>query len=167
MSRIALLLALAAVAACGGEQEQPAPPPSAPEVPAITVSLDQFKSLKWLEGKWRGTLNDTMPFYEQYRFVNDSTIESLGFADSTMVPPRDTGFITLRAGKVQNGSGDRYYLVSEIDSGSVHFEPRERANNAFTWKREGDGWIATLRWKDSSGNPVQRTYVMKPIGRAK
>jgi hypothetical protein len=166
MSRNALFC-LIAVVACGGEPEPPAAPA---EIAPIQVSADQFKSLKWLEGKWRGTLNDTMPFYEEYRFMNDSSIATISYVDSTMKPPKDSGKIELRAGVVANGriGGERWYVLTAIDSVSAHFEPRGNASNAFTWRRESDrSWIATLGWRGPTGTQNQRIYAMKRLDKTK
>ena len=55
-----ILALLPGVVACKGEGERVPDPPA----PLETVTLEQFRSLFWLEGRWRGTLNDTAPFFE-------------------------------------------------------------------------------------------------------
>jgi hypothetical protein len=164
MRHYAIALTIFATA-CKGEEAPPAAAPPA-EVPAMAATVDQFKSLKWLEGRWRGTRSDSGAFFEEYRFINDSTIATVNFADSTMKPPTDTGTIALRGGTIANGivGGQLWFVATSLDSVGVHFEPRGKAKNAFTWKREPKGgWIATLGWVGPGGLPQRQVYVMKKL----
>ena len=161
-SRTLAALMLLALTACQRETAR-----TAEETPEpMRVTPGEFRSLTWLEGRWRGTLNDTAPFYEGYRFVDDSTLRSVTYADSMGRQVSDSGQITLRGGHIMSGDSARGYVVTALDSSSVHFKPVGAARNAFTWRRESDGtWTATLTWRDASGRPAERVYVMRPLGR--
>jgi hypothetical protein len=164
-----VLPTLLLLAACGAEKAPEAAPvaaPARPQVPAARVTVAQFKSMTWLVGRWRGTLNDTMPYYEGYRYANDSSLATYSFTDSTLRTPKVLGQILLRGGKVTNGEEGSagWFVVTAIDSNSVHFEPRGQAMNAYTWKRGPRGsWSATLTWNDAAGRPMERTYQMKRL----
>jgi hypothetical protein len=161
MKAFCCLTLLLVAAACGAKPDTP--PPGF--VAAADVSVRQFKSLNWLEGRWRGTLNDTMPFYESYHYVNDSTIQFVAFRDSSLTP-KDTAYLTVRKGVVMNGSPDGGFVVTALSSDSAHFEPIGKARNAYTWRREADGsWLATLMYLDAAGNATQRTYVMRKLAK--
>src|SRR6267142_3541811 len=95
---IVTLLAAVAVTACS-RPEAPSPPVATP----APVSLDQFQTLHWLEGTWRGTGPGVTPFYESYRYLNDSTIRSFSYPDSTFAEARDSGTIAWRSGQVTSG----------------------------------------------------------------
>ena len=157
--RVALML-LVILAGCRPDAERAA------ESLPLHITPAEFRSLAWLEGRWRGTQNDSNPFFEEYRFADDSTIRSLTLADSAWTRVSDSGQIRLRGGIVTTGDSASGYTLTALDSASAHFEPRGRASNAFTWRRLPDGtWSATLNWRDASGRPAERVYIMRPIGR--
>jgi hypothetical protein len=129
--------------------------------PLADVSVAQFRSLAWLEGTWRGEGGGNRPFYERYRFVDDSTLRSWELADS-LGTVRDSGMIALRGGHVTTGN----YGVTRIEVGAVRFDPVRNASNDFTWTRDdGDGWTAVLHWPATASRPERSvTYVMRRIG---
>jgi hypothetical protein len=166
-SLAATLPALALVfAACGGEKKEPAAAASASaasDAPAIRVSVAQFKTLQWIVGRWKGTLDDTAAFYTAYRYANDSSIATYAFDDSTMNTVRESGQILLRDGAVTNGvpGTGGWFVVTAFDSNSIHFEPRGSGANSYTWKREQNGtWSATLTW-NQAGQTMHRTYLLR------
>lgn len=157
IARTAVLLA--ALAGCG--RPDLAPPPEDASPPPRRTTLAEFSFLRWLEGRWGGSENGANPFYEAYRFLDDSTLESRTYADSTFVAATDSGAVRWRNGIVSSGSGGASWVVTAIDSSSVHFEPLEGAINSFTWTRTSPaGWTALLQWKDSAGKAQQRVYQM-------
>ena len=163
----ACFLVLALAIGCRREDD---PSPAATERAALVepmpVTVDQFRSLAWLEGRWRGTLADTAPFFERYSFLDDSTIGTWNYADSLGSPVSDSGWIRLRGGNVTSGDSARGYVLTALDSASAHFKPRGAAVNAFTWRRTGDSsWTATLTWRDASGQAQERVYVMRLLRR--
>lgn len=130
-----------------------------------TYTLDEFRRLHWLDGRWRGFMADGSSFYEQYRVVNDSTIEMTSHADSTYGPSNDGSRIALRGGKVTSEGGASQYVATRLDSTGVDFIPI-KGRNAFTWVRESDTrWTATLRFTDADGRPQTVVYAMHRFGR--
>jgi hypothetical protein len=149
------------VASCGGSK----PPTPAAAVPA-TVSVEQFGALRWLEGSWRGSEAGGPPFYESYRYENDSVIRSLSYGDSTFATPTDSGTIRLTGGVVRSGSDQASWIVTSIDSTRVHFEPEHGVSNAFEWiRRSTDAWTATLSHPVEGQSARIQTYEMSRIPR--
>lgn len=112
--------------------------------PAV-VSTEAFEALRWIEGSWVGTGGEE-PFYESYTFVNDTTIRTRSYIDSTFSFAADSGFVTLSDSVLTLTGGEGVWVASEIDSAHVHFEPRLNALNNFTWTRESPRtWRAVLR----------------------
>ncbi len=152
---IASLLLLVAAAACADRE-----PPLPPGVTPARVTLAQFRTLRWYEGRWTGMAPDSSRFYEAYRVVDDSTMRSYQFADSVIRPPTDSGTIALRAGRVTSGDVAARWILTRIDSTSVRFESTRQANSGFEWRRVGPGaWEARL-FHDSAGVATERTYRM-------
>jgi hypothetical protein len=167
MKRVSWLLggALLALASCGegSETVDDGGAASAP-TPAV-VSAADLQMLRWLEGNWVGSADGGAPFYESYRFLNDSTIESRTYTDSTLSQPSDSGRIAIAGGVLTSRGGNATYVATRLDSTQVHFEPLQNANNAFTWTRQSsDAWTAVLQWTDASGAAQERTYHMRRIG---
>lgn len=168
MKRLIFLAAL--VGGCSSDVPDTPVDTSAPAAPAVmappgTFTLDDFRRLHWIAGRWRGTMPDGKSFYEQYRVVNDSTIEMSGHTDSTFAPSTDGSRIMLRDKRVVSESATSRYVATRLDSAGVDFTP-ERGRNAFTWARESDArWTATLRWTDAQGQPQTVVYPMQRIGR--
>src|SRR5688572_9704173 len=149
--RLAVPALLAAIAsgACGRDAPEP------PAVVPASVAPAQFRSLAWLEGRWRGT-DGSAPFYEEYRVSDDSTIRKFDYPDSTFSAPSDSGAIRLRGDTVFSGSPPMQWVAVALDSTRVTFEPWRGAANAFTWERDqAGGWSATLTW-DSAGVAMKR-----------
>ena len=171
VSRFAVRIALVAVPiAC--ERSAPVPatdspsatPAAAPAVTAASFSPTQFAQLKWLEGRWRGEGGGVPPFFEGYRWVDDSTIRKYDFKDSTFSAPTDSGDITLRGGQVRSGSAAQSWVAVALDSASVRFAPERGASNGFEWRRSAPGaWTARLTW-DSAGVARERVYQMRAAG---
>jgi hypothetical protein len=149
--------------ACGGEQPAPDLQPAAGAPVAARVTIGEFGHLRWLEGRWRGAEGDGAPFYEAYGFVDDSTIRSYEYTDSTLVTIRDSGSIRLRGDTVTSGGAAPRYVVVRFDTLEVEFAPLAGATNGFTWTHEGQGaWRARLTW-DSAGTAKERVYQMRSM----
>lgn len=144
------LLAMLALGACGPRPVTSSAPGDAATGPTVglaarAVSVAEFGTLRWLEGRWRGTQPDGRPFYESYRVADDSTITT--YPDATSTTPSDSGAVALRGGVVATGSGGARWVVAELEPGRVHFAPDGSAQNHFTWvRRSPDAWTATLVW---------------------
>ena len=57
------------------------PPPAAQ---SASISREAFAGLRWIAGSWRGSGDGQAPFYERYRFEDDSTLVVETFTDSTL-----------------------------------------------------------------------------------
>jgi hypothetical protein len=130
--------------------EQSAPAPSVSGSAAYTIA--ELQALRYLEGDWRGSGYEGGPFYESYRFVNDSTIEMTAWTDSTMTAPRERSEYVLRGGVIRTGSGGR--LVS-VDENGHHFQ-----SGSATWTFRQ---ISPDRWTAKVGPST--TYTMDRIAR--
>ena len=143
----------------GDTTNAPAAPKSKP------YSLAQFAQLRWLEGRWRGGLPDGGSFYEQYRWLDDSTIAMHAFADSTFARATDSSRVSLRFGVVANEGITARWVATRLDSAAVEFVPRRGASNGFSWVRESpDRWTATLS-PSRDGGIRSTIYHMERIGR--
>lgn len=131
-----------------------------PPMPA-KVTVAQFGQLRWLEGRWRGAEAAGAPFFESYRFLDDSTILSFSFADSTFTTVTDSGRMQLRGDTVTSGWPVPERVAIALDSASVAFSAPLRGGNGFSWHLEGPGaWTARLPW-DSAGVARVRRYEMR------
>jgi hypothetical protein len=162
------MVALAAAwagASCGGrDQAQTAESAEAPPT-AATVTSAEFGQLSWLEGDWRGHGVDQSPFYERYRFVDDSTLLVESFADSTLAQVTRVSRVELRAGQVVDRGESSRYVLTELDSAQAFFAPLEGVSNSFRWRRGAspDTWTATVLWIDDSGARGERVYQLERI----
>jgi hypothetical protein len=127
--------------------------------------------LQWIVGDWRGTGVDgtsQAPFYERYRFADDSTLVVESFADSTWRAPTETTRWELRRGRLTNPGRGAQWIASRLDARSIEFAPLARARNSFRWARVGDRgkpaeWRATISWTDASGTRQRRVYRMERV----
>lgn len=162
-----VVVALAVIACSRKDAETPPPDFSNPAVPAqpapAQFALADFANLRYLEGTWRGTMENGKPFYESYHFVDDSTIIMGNHADSTFRTKSDSTRIVFRHGAIMDSSRSVYAVVS-IDSNVVDF--RASPTYHFTWTREGnDAWTARLYAKQPDGTDRVTTYPMKRVRR--
>ena len=142
----------------------PAPAASPAALPrALSLSLDDFGALRWLEGTWRGVGVGESAFFERYRFLNDSTIAIESFTDSTLVGTPETGEVRWRDGLVTTGSGGALWVVTRRDGDAWRFEPVAGARNTFTWRRDSDdAWTAVLSWPATGDVPARdRVYHLR------
>jgi hypothetical protein len=156
---LALLAALLALGACGGERAPEADTTAqAPTPIPARVSAADLERFRWLEGRWRGAEADGAPFFESYQFLDDSTIGSFTWTDSTMSVAADTGRIWLRGDTLTSGWPAPRRVATAVDSLSLHFSAPPGGGNEFTWRSTGpDSWEARLTW-DSAGVPRERIY---------
>jgi hypothetical protein len=115
--------------------------------------------LRWLEGTWRGSGVDQAPFFERYRFENETTLAVDGFPDEKLEKVDDTSRFELKDGQF----GSAFYAASSIDDTTVDFVPTAKAKNSFRWERVSDNsWKAILEWPAEAGKPArQRIYNME------
>lgn len=158
-----MLLATAIVLFTGcsrkaGTNNQPITPPI-----RTKFSTADLSKLRWIEGAWRGTGDVETPFYERYRFENESTLVVETFANEKVDKVTDTSRFELKDGQFGNGGDDSRWAATTIDNDSIVFEPVAKARNSFRWKRDSkDLWIATLIWPAVENKPArQRIYRME------
>ena len=163
----AALLLLIAAQACakpdaGDAADSAAPSTAGAAVQPAAVSAEQFASLSWLIGDWRGSGGQYPAFYESYRLLNDSTIEQRAYPDSTFATATETSEIALRSGSIQSSSGGTVRnVVTRISGDSVFFARPNRAGGTFVWVKGPDGrWTAIL---DGAGGAAPTVYEMRRI----
>ena len=168
ISVVSLAFALVTVVACRDEK--------VPAVQTVDVTRDvpkeagkfgfeKFRHLRFLEGRWRGSMSDGKPFFEEYRFLDDTTILKLDYPDSTFAKASDdSSRIVLRDSTVANEGKTSRWVASRVDSLGADFVPHFGATNTFTWAKESPTkWLATLRWTDRNGQPQSVVYPMVKV----
>lgn len=132
-----------------------------------SVSAEQFRSLAWLSGRWRGTDSAdaaAAPFFEAYMPWTGTAIRSYSYADSAFSAPSDSGLLQLKGDTLFSGSPSMQWVATHLDSARIEFAPWRGASNRFSWQRTAAGeWTATLQW-DSAGVPRRRVYEMRGAG---
>lgn len=149
------LLAISCSADAGDEASAPAPEqiePAQSSAAAAVHTIADLQALAYLEGDWRGSGYEGGPFYETYRFVNDSTIEMTAWTDSTMSSPGKRSQYMLRDGVIRTADGGR--LVA-VDADGHHFR---RGSSTWTFRR-----VSPDRWTAQVGPST--TYTMDRIAR--
>ena len=152
----AALLALVAVAPLVAQSSQRGQP-------VTPFATSDFAKLKWLEGTWRGSAAGQEPFFERYRFVNDSTIEISYYRDSTLAHESGTGRVYLTVGRIYHTTGPGRWGATRVDSSGIYFIPQVNARNTFAWAfKSADTWTATLR-SGATGRETVTVFEMKRL----
>jgi hypothetical protein len=130
-----------------------------------SITPDDLKQLRWIEGAWRGTGDVESPFFERYRFENDSTLAVESFDDGSLSKVTDVTRFELKNGQFGNWGEGARWVATELGDGSVTFEPTAKAKNSFRWQRESaDAWKAVIDYPASEGKPArQRVYRMERL----
>ncbi|HET8633265.1 MAG TPA: hypothetical protein VFL88_03905 [Gemmatimonadales bacterium] len=137
--------------------------PDAPPHQAASVTREQFRQLAWITGSWRGSGTHQAAFFEDYRFVNDSTIQTRSLADSSLRNVTDSSTIEWRKGFIEGRSAHSSYVVTSFTPTSITFIRRGEARQGHTFARvSADEWTATLHPAEPGGEPV--IYTMRRIG---
>jgi hypothetical protein len=104
---------------------------------------------------------DQAPFFERYRFENESTLVVDTFPNEKLDKVEDTSRFELKNGRFANPS----YVASLIDDNAINFEPVANAKNSFRWERvSANAWKATLKWPAEGNKPArERVYNMERI----
>ena len=123
-------------------------------------STADIAKLRWIEGTWRGSGADQAPFFERYRFENESTLAVDTFPDEKLEKVDDTTRFELKDGRFGNGA----YVASAIDDNGINFDP-VTAKNSFRWERvSANVWKAILKWPAQGDKPTrERVYNMERI----
>jgi hypothetical protein len=135
-----------------------------PAQPGAYAGQD-FQRLRWLEGRWQGLMENNDKFWEQYHFVDDSTIVMHSFKDSTFAQATDSSRITLRGNTVASEAGPARWVAERLDTLGVEFAPDRGATNYFSWSKDSpNAWTATLRWMDREGKVRRVAYALQRVG---
>lgn len=134
-------------------------PQTAPPKPKTLTAAD-LQQLRWIEGSWRGTGDKQAPFFERYRFENETTL-AVDTLEADKVT--DTTLFVLKDGEFGGGSEGSRWVATALDENSITFEPVTKARNTFSWQRETrDSWTAVLKWSATKDKPArERTYLME------
>jgi hypothetical protein len=136
---------------------------TSPSPAATLITPAELAKLRWIEGSWRGTGDVDVPFYERYRFENESTLLVDSFPDEKLTKVDDTTRFELKDGQFGNAGEGSRWIATAIDDNSINFEPVSKARNSFSWKRESpDLWKAVLNWPATGNSPAkERVYRME------
>ncbi|HKY27118.1 MAG TPA: hypothetical protein VJM12_04150 [Pyrinomonadaceae bacterium] len=134
---------------------------ASPSPQPITITAEDLKKLRWIEGSWRGTGDIDKPFYERYKFENDTTLLVEGVADEKFDKVTDVSRFELKDGHFGSSSGESGSVAVALDDNSITFAPLGKMRNSFRFQRESaDAWKAILTWKEKDGTPKERVYKM-------
>jgi len=135
---------------------------SAQDARPAQLTPDQFRSLSWLEGRWVGSGGGFDAFYEQYRMVDEVTLEQTTWADPEFTERDGLSNIVYRDGHVgkRNDDGSFISFVSRMAGDTVYFG-RPDGRPGFRWIRDNaDQWTAVLE-RGQGRDPV--VYVLKRV----
>ena len=164
----AVALAFAVVAPAPALAQAAAPQPPAP----ARLTVRDLARLRWIVGDWRGTGIDgttQAPFFERYRFADDSTLLVESFSDSAFRTLAETSRWELRGGRLTNAGAGAQWIATRLDARAAEFAPLARARNSFRWARESGSaaspaeWRATISWSDAAGTTQRRSYRMERV----
>lgn len=141
------------------------PSPTPTTLPSPTpkhITPADLAKLRWIEGTWRGTGGSVPPFYERYKFENDSTLVVETLADETLTKVTDTSRFELKDGHFGNSADDSGSVATALDDTSITFAPLGKASNTFRFQRGSDDtWKAILNWTDKNGAAKELIYNME------
>ena len=151
--RYLVAVSLLCITSCASGQQIQTPKPK-------LITTTDLQKLRWIEGSWRGTGIDQAPFFERYRFENDTTL-AVDTIEGEKVT--DTTRFELKDGEFGGGSEGSRYVTTALDENSITFAPVTKARNSFRWQREtADSWKAVLNWPAANGKPAgERVYNME------
>lgn len=136
------------------------PMPAASPVPKQITPADLAK-LRWIEGTWRGTGGGVAPFFERYKFENDSTLVVETLEDETLSKVNDVSRFELKDGHFGDNSDGS--VATALDDNSVTFAPLGKGNY-FRFQKESDNsWKAILNWTDKNGVAKEVIYEMERL----
>ena len=162
-----ILLATVTLTACAPadtEQQSASTPAQGVAQEPAPVTLEQFRQMQWIVGSWRGSGGAYPSFFEEYRAVDDSTIQMRALSDSTFSAATDSSWIEFRNGAIRKRGIDRNYVVVALSADSVRFARPGEASGGHTFSKvSADEWTATLHPSGAGGQPT--VYVMRRVQR--
>jgi hypothetical protein len=148
-------------------QSNPSPSPSPSPSPKL-ITTSELAKLRWIEGTWRGTGGGVPPFFERYKFENDSTLLAETLADETFTKVSEAGRFELKDGHFGKTEGESGSVAIALDDNSVTFAPLGKSRNSFRFQRESENsWKAILNWTAKDGTAKELTYLMERVSPAK
>lgn len=132
-------LVILTLACAGGQHATPA------DRGGTTFTLADFRKLAWLQGTWQGTENGENAFFEEYNFVNDSTITIVTYVDSKLDSVRAASSVYFTGGHIYHRTGESLWRAVRVDTAFAEFEPLENVEESFTWQQLGlHDWVVTV-----------------------
>ena len=168
LKTVLAVIAISSVSSCSGQVSTDRPANSAAPASAATpktITPAELSDIKWIEGAWKGTGDVEKPFFELYRFENESTLAVDSFDDESLGKVTETSRFALKDGQfASTGEGSRW-AAADVTKDSITFAPIAKARNTFTWrKKSDDAWEAVLEWPPAEGKPAtRRVYQMTRI----
>ena len=102
------------------------------------------------------------PFYERYKFENESTLAVETLADETLTKTTEVSRFELKDGHFGQSDGDSGSVATALDDNSISFAPYGKPSNYFRFQRESENsWKAILNWTDKTGAAKERIYNME------
>lgn len=152
-------------ASCARNQTSAPAQNATPTKPILkNITPADLAKLRWIEGSWRGTGDIDKPFYERYKFENETTLAVESFDDDKFAKATDVSRFVLKDGEFGSTDAEgRRSAASAIDANSVTFEPVAKSRNTFRFERESENaWKAVLTWPATDKAPAgQRIYKME------
>lgn len=158
--KLIITLIVCLVAGCSSNSGQQSSTPTPKEITAA-----ELKNLRWIEGSWKGTGDIDKPFYERYKFENDTTLLIESADDESFSKITDATRYELKDGAFGKFGEGSQWVVTAFDQNSITFAPVAKARNGLIWQRESaDVWKATLSWPAHADKPAgKRVYRMDRI----
>lgn len=131
----------------------------------VRITLPDFQRLRWIVGSWRGSGGNYPSFYEEYSFVNDSTLRRRTFTDSTFTVVDDSARFEWRGGSGAQVRGGRAYPITKLTGDTVRYQPPAGSGRGGSmWVRiSASEWKAILDPASPGGAPT--IYVLRRIAR--
>jgi hypothetical protein len=164
-----IVLAFASVGCSGQTTANQTAPAAVPAATPRSISTADLANLKWIEGAWKGTGDVEKPFFELYRFEDDSTLAVDSFYDESLSKVTETSRFVLKDGQFASAGEGSRYAATDITKDSITFAPIVKAGNTFIWrKKSADLWEAVLEWPATESKPaMKRVYQMARIPMSK
>ncbi len=165
---VLLFVLLAGIAGCARTKSEPmaqtpASPVASPATSPVPIKITpaDLAKLRWIEGSWRGTGGGVQPFFERYKFENDSTLAVESFEDESLSKASDVSRFELKDGQFGGSDGNSGSVATALDDNSITFAPTGKARNSFRFQRVSDNsWKAILNWTEN-GVAKERVYEME------
>jgi hypothetical protein len=117
-----------------------------------SATSSDFQKMKWLIGGWEGKTSSGSPFYEAWKFYNDSVLVNfiIEIRNSDTIV-KESSAIFIQKGKICMGSHNSTWNLSRLTNNEMIFKNDSiNYSNTIIWVRSADDhWFAILQ---SSGS---------------